>query len=118
MATHPCEWAHEGETCTYSAFKFFPGAYLRALPVYLPVYVLPAILVHRCELAMCPSIRHSVTSVFTHSAQPHPVSATQQLAFLMQQASLKRLRLHSPTMLAPSDICNSHLLCLGRGGKF
>ncbi|CAL5223327.1 g5824 [Coccomyxa viridis] len=50
VATHPCEWAHEGETCTYSAFKFFPGAYLRALPVYLPVYVLPAILVHRKAL--------------------------------------------------------------------
>ena len=47
VATHPCEWAHEGETCSYSAAKFFPGAYLRALPVYLPVYVLPAILVHR-----------------------------------------------------------------------
>ena len=49
VATHPCEWAHEGETCSYAAFKFFPGAYLRALPVYLPVYVLPAILVHRCH---------------------------------------------------------------------
>ena len=47
MATHPCEWAHEGETCSYAAAKFFPGAYLRALPVYLPVYILPAILVHR-----------------------------------------------------------------------
>ncbi|CAL8462877.1 g2411 [Coccomyxa elongata] len=50
IATHPCEWAHEGETCSYAAAKFFPGAYLRALPVYLPVYVLPAILVHRRAL--------------------------------------------------------------------
>ena len=47
VATQPCEWAHEGETCSYAAAKFFPGAYLRALPVYLPVYILPAILVHR-----------------------------------------------------------------------
>ncbi|CAK0784870.1 hypothetical protein CVIRNUC_008075 [Coccomyxa viridis] len=50
VATHPCEWAHEGETCSYAAAKFFPGAYLRALPVYLPVYILPAILVHRKAL--------------------------------------------------------------------
>lgn len=29
---------------------FIPKAYLRALPVYLPVYFLPAILVHRKRL--------------------------------------------------------------------
>ena len=69
MATHPCEWAHEGESCSGSALRFLPGAVARALPVYLPVYVLPAILVHRsgafpaiapkhcerCLLARCPS---------------------------------------------------------------
>ena len=71
MATHPCEWAHEGETCTYSAFKFFPGAYLRALPVYLPVYVLPAILVHRCELTMRPSICRMSTGVCMLSTSLH-----------------------------------------------
>ena len=47
VATHPCEWAHEGESCSGSALRFLPGAFARALPVYLPVYVLPAILVHR-----------------------------------------------------------------------
>ena len=66
VATHPCEWAHEGETCTYSAFKFFPGAYLRALPVYLPVYVLPAILVHRYILSS--SACHSDSVICTLSA--------------------------------------------------
>ncbi len=43
----PCRWMHEGQSCNGNALAFFPGAYLRALPVYLPVYVLPAILVHR-----------------------------------------------------------------------
>lgn len=43
----PCGWMHEGQSCTGNALRFLPGAYLRALPVYLPVYVLPAILVHR-----------------------------------------------------------------------
>jgi len=30
--------------------KFLPEAYVRALPVYLPVYIVPAILVHRNKL--------------------------------------------------------------------
>lgn len=47
---HPCDWAHPGTTCDGNAARFFPGAYARALPVYLPVYVLPALLVHRKRL--------------------------------------------------------------------
>lgn len=43
----PCPWAHPGKSCDWAALSFFPAAYLRALPVYLPVYIAPAILVHR-----------------------------------------------------------------------
>lgn len=46
----PCGLAHPGKGCMQHAAGFFPDAYLRALPVYLPVYVLPAILVHRKRL--------------------------------------------------------------------
>ena len=46
----PCEFIHPGQSCTSHAIKFFPGAYGRALPVYLPVYIIPAILVHRQKL--------------------------------------------------------------------
>jgi hypothetical protein len=47
---HPCDWAHPGATCDGNAAAFFPGAYARALPVYAPVYILPALLVHRRRL--------------------------------------------------------------------
>ena len=76
LATHPCEWAHEGETCTYSAFKFFPGAYLRALPVYLPVYVLPAILVHRCAATWSSPVRASSASAHSLHSPALPPAAT------------------------------------------
>ncbi|KAG7673374.1 hypothetical protein Ndes2526B_g03184 [Nannochloris sp. 'desiccata'] len=46
----PCEILHPGMTCNQHLFKFFPEGYLRALPVYLPVYVIPAALVHRQKL--------------------------------------------------------------------
>eukprot|EP00884_Botryococcus_braunii_P003174 jgi/Botrbrau1/12858/Bobra.0188s0001.1 len=46
----PCPWAHPGQNCDEAAITFFPAAYLRALPVYLPVYIAPAILVHRKAL--------------------------------------------------------------------
>jgi hypothetical protein len=46
----PCEILHPGLTCNEHFFKFFPEGYLRALPVYLPVYVIPAALVHRQKL--------------------------------------------------------------------
>lgn len=48
--SHPCDWAHPGTTCDGNAARFLPGAYARALPVYLPVYILPALLVHRRRL--------------------------------------------------------------------
>ncbi len=46
----PCEILHPGMTCNQHLFRFFPEGYLRALPVYLPVYVIPAALVHRGKL--------------------------------------------------------------------
>ncbi|PRW57029.1 hypothetical protein C2E21_4128 [Chlorella sorokiniana] len=45
-----CQLVHPGQTCSQHALEFFPPAYLRALPVYFPVYVIPAILVHRKKL--------------------------------------------------------------------
>lgn len=46
----PCGFLHPGKGCTHHAVTFFPEAYARALPVYFPVYVIPAILVHRKRL--------------------------------------------------------------------
>ncbi|KAK9821013.1 hypothetical protein WJX74_000943 [Apatococcus lobatus] len=46
----PCTFLHKGQGCNTHLLSFLPQAYLRALPVYLPVYVLPAILVHRAKL--------------------------------------------------------------------
>ena len=37
-------------SCNENALRFVPAAYLRALPVYLPVYLLSGLLVHRCAL--------------------------------------------------------------------
>ena len=39
--------AHPGVSCNENALRFVPAAYLRALPVYLPVYLLSGLLVHR-----------------------------------------------------------------------
>ena len=44
--------AHPGVSCNENALRFVPAAYLRALPVYLPVYLLSGLLVHRH--ALCP----------------------------------------------------------------
>ena len=46
----PCGFLHPGRDCFPNFFAFLPQAYLRALPVYAPVYILPAILVHRYNL--------------------------------------------------------------------
>ena len=48
--TRPCGFVHQGQSCNGNMATFLPRAYLRALPVYLPVYFLPAILVHRRRL--------------------------------------------------------------------
>lgn len=46
----PCDFLHPGSSCSGHTIKFLPEAYARALPVYLPVYIVPAILVHRNKL--------------------------------------------------------------------
>lgn len=38
---------HENQSCSWHAFSFFFQAYKRAVPVYLPVYLIPALIVHR-----------------------------------------------------------------------
>ena len=48
--TRPCGFIHKGHSCNTNVLTFLPQAYARALPVYLPVYFLPAILVHRKRL--------------------------------------------------------------------
>jgi len=55
----PCDIIHPGKTCTVHALTFFPEAYLRALPVYLPVYAIPAALVHRGKL-LAPETRNEL----------------------------------------------------------
>lgn len=46
----PCEFLHPGTTCSEHTMRFLPEAYLRALPVYIPVYIIPAAIVHRQKL--------------------------------------------------------------------
>lgn len=46
----PCGMLHPGEGCLPHFLLFLRKAYLRAIPVYLPVYVVPALLVHRKAL--------------------------------------------------------------------
>ncbi|KFM24545.1 hypothetical protein F751_2263 [Auxenochlorella protothecoides] len=46
----PCSFLHEGETCSQATLAFAPEAYMRALPVYFPVYLIPALFVHRQRL--------------------------------------------------------------------
>lgn len=50
----PCHFLHPGQSCAANAVSVFPSAYLRALRVYFPVYVLPALLVHRGALLKLP----------------------------------------------------------------
>eukprot|EP00898_Chlorokybus_atmophyticus_P001311 jgi/Chlat1/2180/Chrsp17S02753 len=50
----PCPVVHSGLSCTWHYLSFFPSAYMRALPVYLPVYLVPALLVHRAGLLTRP----------------------------------------------------------------
>ena len=52
----PGDVLHPGQTCTGHAASFLPLAYLRALPVYVPVYVIPALLVHRQRLLLGPAV--------------------------------------------------------------
>uniref|UniRef100_M4EGZ6 Transmembrane protein 135 N-terminal domain-containing protein n=1 Tax=Brassica campestris TaxID=3711 RepID=M4EGZ6_BRACM len=46
----PCSMIHGGESCTKHGLTFFLQAYMRALPVYVPVYLIPALIVHRQDL--------------------------------------------------------------------
>lgn len=52
----PCDFLHPGMSCTAHTVSFIPEGYLRAIPVYLPVYVIPAALVHRRRLLQ-PGVR-------------------------------------------------------------
>ncbi|GMH39395.1 hypothetical protein BSKO_07293 [Bryopsis sp. KO-2023] len=46
----PCSLLHPSQSCAGHIGRFLPAAYIRALPVYLPVYLIPALLVHRKRL--------------------------------------------------------------------
>ncbi|CAH8313137.1 unnamed protein product [Eruca vesicaria subsp. sativa] len=46
----PCSIIHGGESCTKHGLTFILQAYMRALPVYVPVYLIPALIVHRQDL--------------------------------------------------------------------
>ena len=48
----PCEFIHPGRSCAHHSASFLPKAYLRSLRVYIPVYILPALLVHRKSLLL------------------------------------------------------------------
>ncbi|XP_071702446.1 uncharacterized protein [Rutidosis leptorrhynchoides] len=50
----PCSMTHGNQSCSWHAFSFFLQAYKRAVPVYLPVYLIPALIVHRQGLGKRP----------------------------------------------------------------
>jgi len=50
----PCTMLHGNQGCMSHFFSFLGPAYLRSLPVYLPVYFVPALLVHRQGLFVRP----------------------------------------------------------------
>lgn len=50
----PCSFFHPHQTCWQHPLQLLLPAYARALSVYIPVYVLPAVLVHRQELLKRP----------------------------------------------------------------
>ncbi|XP_068312876.1 uncharacterized protein [Pyrus communis] len=46
----PCSIVHGDQSCGAHVLSFLIQAYKRALPVYLPVYLIPALIVHRQDL--------------------------------------------------------------------
>ncbi|KAJ6793080.1 Uncharacterized protein M6B38_112675 [Iris pallida] len=50
----PCSIVHGNQSCVGHFFSFLLQAYQRALPVYLPVYLIPALIVHRQDLLLRP----------------------------------------------------------------
>lgn len=49
-----CDMLGPGHDCNHHAVTYVRSAWLRALPVYLPVYLIPAIFVHRTKLLRDP----------------------------------------------------------------
>ncbi|XP_010543987.1 PREDICTED: uncharacterized protein LOC104816746 [Tarenaya hassleriana] len=50
----PCSIVHGKDSCVRHGITFFLQAYKRALPVYIPVYLIPALIVHRQGLLKGP----------------------------------------------------------------
>ncbi|KAG6648962.1 hypothetical protein CIPAW_07G180100 [Carya illinoinensis] len=50
----PCSIIHANQSCSSHVLSFFLQAYKRAIPVYLPVYLIPALIVHRQGLLKRP----------------------------------------------------------------
>ncbi|XP_057974816.1 uncharacterized protein LOC131162393 isoform X2 [Malania oleifera] len=51
----PCSIVHGNQSCSAHAVSFFIEAYKRSIPVYLPVYLFPALIVHRQGLLKMPN---------------------------------------------------------------
>ncbi|RYR20099.1 hypothetical protein Ahy_B03g065190 isoform B [Arachis hypogaea] len=51
----PCSIVHGNQSCGEHILSFLVEAYKRALPVYLPVYLIPALIVHRNGLLKRPN---------------------------------------------------------------
>ncbi|KAK8708341.1 hypothetical protein V6N13_059383 [Hibiscus sabdariffa] len=51
----PCSMIHGNQSCGAHVISFFIEGYKRALSVYLPVYLIPALIVHRQDLLKRPS---------------------------------------------------------------
>mmetsp|Transcript_23951 Transcript_23951/g.66518 ORF Transcript_23951/g.66518 Transcript_23951/m.66518 type:complete len:368 (-) Transcript_23951:266-1369(-) len=50
----PCDFIHPGMSCSRHTLKMVPTGFRRALSVYIPTYVIPALLVHRKNLLSSP----------------------------------------------------------------
>lgn len=54
VASIPCHFFHPEQTCWQHPLQLMVPAYGRALSVYIPVYLLPALLVHRQQFLRQP----------------------------------------------------------------
>eukprot|EP00798_Chlamydomonas_sp_ICE-L_P004119 gene4119-14223_t len=54
VARSPCGFWHPGQSCSSHTISYLPTTYARAIGVYVPVYLIPALLVHREKLIKKP----------------------------------------------------------------
>ena len=102
----PCSFFHPHQTCWQHPLQLLLPAYSRALSVYIPVYLLPALLVHRQELLKRPvPILQKVLQGIARWVDVHVVAGALPVCLGEPpgtysghfQGCLERVRAHKPT---------------------